>query len=339
MQKAVFITMQGNAQKGQPFLNKSYNAETQALLAAQLDFLPPVFSLTDLAARADLREADYIFSTWGMPALDEAQLAEGFPQLKAVFYAAGTVQDFARAFFVRGVRIFCAAAANAVPVAEFTTAQIILANKGFFAAPNLFRAGGWSSAKRHCEAQPGNYGARVGLLGAGMIGKRVIALLRNYNLPMLVFDPFLPDETARELQVQKAELSEIFASCNVISNHLANNAQTRGMLNYALFSRMLPTAAFLNTGRGAQVVEMDLVRAMQEEPGRTAVLDVTDPEPPLPGHPFYSLPNVFLTPHTAGSTADEVARMGEYMAAAFAAYRAGEQSELEVTLPMLETMA
>lgn len=68
------------------------------------------------------------------------------------------------------------------------------------------------------------------------------------------------------------------------------------MLRYEHFSRMLPNAVFLNTGRGAQVVEEDLVRALQEEPGRTAVLDVTLPEPPEADSPLWKLENVVLTP-------------------------------------------
>ena len=86
------------------------------------------------------------------------------------------------------------------------------------------------------------------------------------------------------------------------------------MLDYALFSRMPRNATFLNTGRGAQVVEADLVRALREAPDRTAVLDVTFPEPPAADSPLNALPNVFLTPHIAGSKGREVERMGAYMA-------------------------
>jgi phosphoglycerate dehydrogenase-like enzyme len=113
------------------------------------------------------------------------------------------------------------------------------------------------------------------------------------------------------------------------------------MLHYGLFSRMSETATFINTGRGAQVVEDDLIRALSECPTRTAVLDVTMPEPPVEGSPFYSLPNVFLTPHIAGSAGDEVARMGEQMADAFTHWQDAPEEKLscEVTLPMLETMA
>ena len=174
-----------------------------------------------------------------------------------------------------------------------------------------------------------------------MIGKMVLRRLQAYKLETVTYDPFLSDEAAAELGTKKVSLEELFSSCSVISNHVANLPATVGMLHYGLFSRMSETATFLNTGRGAQVVEDDLIRALTECPTRTAVLDVTLPEPPLPESPFYSLPNVFLTPHIAGSSGDEVARMGEQMAAAFAAWQEDSSRRLdcEVTLPMLETMA
>ena len=96
---------------------------------------------------------------------------------------------------------------------------------------------------------------------------------------------------------------------------------------------------FLNTGRGAQVVEEDLIRALQEEPGRTAVLDVTLPEPPEADSPLWKLENVVLTPHIAGSSGQEVARMGAYMQQEFFRLLAGQPVRFEVTEKLLETMA
>ena len=124
-----------------------------------------------------------------------------------------------------------------------------------------------------------------------------------------------------------------------MSNHLANNPQTVGMLKYDLFSKMRENAVFINTGRGAQVVEDDLVRILRERPGLTALLDVTYPEPPVDGHPFYTLPNCLLTPHIAGSAGDELARMGEYMLTECQAYLGGKPCKYEVSIKMLETMA
>ena len=255
----------------------------------------------------------FIFSTWGMPEFTEDEIKLCFPSLKCVFYGAGTVQSFARPFLNCGVKVFSAWAANAVPVAEFTVAQIILANKGYFLTNRLYHTEGRKSAGATFKKCNGNYGETVGIIGAGMIGKRVIGMLKQYNLKVIVFDPFLSDEKADELGVEKCELHEVFERAFVVSNHLANNAQTKGMLRYDHFRRMRENAVFINTGRGALVVEDDLVRALAERPDLTALLDVTYPEPPVENHPFYTLPNCLLTPHIAGSAGDEVARMGEYI--------------------------
>ncbi len=121
---------------------------------------------------------EYIFSTWGMPVLSCGDIEKYLPKLKAVFYAAGSVQHFARPFLGRGVRVFSAWASNAVPVAEFTAAQIILANKGYFQLLNRYREDGYAVSQEFAEHFPGNYDAYIGLLGAGMIGRHVISLLR-----------------------------------------------------------------------------------------------------------------------------------------------------------------
>jgi phosphoglycerate dehydrogenase-like enzyme len=180
---------------------------------------------------------------------------------------------------------------------------------------------------------------KIGIIGAGMIGKMVISKLKDYRLEALVFDPFLPEETAAQLGVKKVTLLELFRECQVVSNHLANNDQTKGMLDGKLFESMLPYATFINTGRGAQVVEQDLIRVLKDRPDLTAILDVTYPEPPEPESPLYTLENCILTPHIAGSSGNEVRRMGEYMKEEFQSFLQGNPCRYEVTLEMLETMA
>lgn len=292
--------------------------------------------LTEPARFAD---TEFIFSTWGMPTFDEEEIKTLFPSLKCVFYAAGSVQNFARPFLHCGIMVFSAWAANAVPVAEMTVAQIILANKGYFWTNRLYHAKGNRVAKDAFSRCHGNYGETVGIIGAGMIGKLVIRMLGAYRLNVIVFDPFLSDEDAKELGVQKCELSELFARAFVISNHLANNEQTKKMLDYRHFSLMREGAVLINTGRGAQLVEEDLVRILRERPDLTALLDVTYPEPPVEGHPFYTLDNCLLTPHIAGSAGDEVVRMAEYMIEEFERYRSDKPCKYEVSEKMLETMA
>lgn len=281
----------------------------------------------------------FIFSTWGMPALSENEIKACFPNLQCVFYAAGTVQKFARPFLNCGVKVFSAWAANAVPVAEYTVAQIILANKGFFAQTRLMAEKRLDNAQRRLSVSDGNYKGSVGLIGCGMIGSLVAEMLKRYELKVLAFDPFLSEEKAKRLNVTTVPLEELFERCGVVSNHLANNEATKGMLQYRHFMKLPQYATFLNTGRGAQVVEDDLVRALTERPDLTAVLDVTYPEPAPLAHPFYTLPNCFLTPHIAGSIGGEVVRMGEYMVREYEQFSKGNPCQYEVTPKMLETMA
>ena len=296
-----------------------------------------VYTKADVLKKPEaFRDTAYIFSTWGMPVFTGEEIRKYLPSLRAVFYGAGTVQKFARPFLNCGVKVFSAWAANAVPVAEYTAAQIVLANKGFFKA---MRYTDRSATIAATKGYPGNFGARVGIIGAGMIGKLVIRKLKDYALELVTFDPFLPDETARELGIKKVTLEELFSTCQVVSNHLANNEQTKGMLNGALFEKMLPCATFLNTGRGAQVVEADLIRVLKERPDLTAILDVTYPEPPETGSDLYTLENCILTPHIAGSSGNEVRRMGQYMQEEYHRFTQGMPCRWEVTEKMLETMA
>lgn len=313
-----------------------YADETWTLLKEEAELEKISYNKEQILAEPEkFKDVRFIFSTWGMPEFTEEEIKTLLPNLECVFYGAGSVQYFARPFLNCGVKVFSAWAANAVPVAEYTVSQIILANKGFFRKCSIIKdRGGFMK-----DGFPGNFGEYVGIIGAGMIGKLVIGMLKNYKLKVLTFDPFLPDEKAAELGVTKVTLEELFSKCQVVSNHLANNAQTQGMLDGHLFSLMRPNATFLNTGRGAQVVEDDLVRVLRERPDLTAILDVTMPEPPVAGHPFHSLPNCILTPHIAGSLGDEVHRMAEFMAEEYQLYVSGQPTRYEVSLKMLETMA
>ena len=321
-------------------VREAYDTSVRGELRSLTGMTETVYTKAELLDEPErFAEVEAVFSTWGMPVMTEEEIRLCLPSLKCVFYGAGTVQKFARPFLACGVKVFSAWAANAVPVAEMTVAQIILSCKGYFLTERLWHDQGLAASRKAFNACRGNYGETVGIIGAGMIGKLVIRMLKAYELRVLVFDPFLPDETAEELGVEKCDLETLFARSFVVSNHLANNAETRGMLDYGLFSRMRENATFINTGRGAQVVEDDLVRALSERADLTALLDVTDPEPCPEGHPFHTLANCRLTPHIAGSSGGEVARMGLYMLDEYRAWKNGNICRYEVTEKLLETMA
>lgn len=316
-----------------------YSRELQEKLKSELNFLAPIKSEAELESRKDeLQNVDYIFSTWGMLALTKEQILTYFPNLKAVFYAAGTVQAFARPFLELGISVHSAWRANGIPVAEVTVSEILLANKGFFQRRVRSRSE-WNNHDPEYRF-PGNYGTKIGLLGAGMIGAKVIELLRPFRLELLVFDPFLSDERAEALGVKKASLEEIFETCHIVSNHLANKPETIGIISRDLLSRMGEYSVFINTGRGAQVDMEALIDEMRAHPARTAILDVTDPqEPPKEDSPLYTLDNVILTPHIAGSIGYEMNRMADFMYEEYKAVDSGKQPQHSVSIAMLETMA
>lgn len=329
--KAAFISNSNG------IIDRVYSPETQKLLKEKFDFYDGIYTIHNSDR---LKDVECIFSTWGMPAYTSEQIDAYFPKLKIVFYGAGSVQAFARPFLNRGIPVISAWMANSVPVIEYSVSQIILANKGFYQVASRINSKETRDASRALfNTYTGNFNTKVGLIGLGAIGAGVAEMLKNFKLDVYAYDPFCSEEKAKALNVTLTSLEYIFENCQTISNHCANLPETQNLLNGALFNKMKKNATFINTGRGAQVVEEDLIAALQAEPDRTAVLDVTFPEPPEPRSPFYTMPNVFLTPHIAGSAGDECMRMGDYMAEEAERYLNNEPMKYVVTLKMLETMA
>jgi phosphoglycerate dehydrogenase-like enzyme len=305
-------------------------------VAGMTDLCPGIIDLASFDLYADiLRNVEVIFSTWGMPELTPAHL-DRLPALKALFYAAGTVRSFALPFLERGVTVVSAWQANAVPVAEFTQAQILLAAKGYFPNARGFRSPAYYQAAFRGR---GNFGEKVSLLGAGAVGRKLIELLRPFNLRLLVFDPFLTPENAAELEVRQVSLEAAFSEGYIVSNHLADLPETRGMLHRRLFESMRQDATFINTGRGMTVDEEAMIEVLRLRPDVTALLDVTQQEPPAEGSPLYSLPNVHLSTHIAGSHADEVVRLADYCIEDFRAWSRGQPLRYQVSMQMMKTMA
>ena len=317
-------------------LDKVYGNGRKDRLAQFCDLYPVIISAENFDVHVqNLHSVEVIFSTWGMPKLNATQL-DKLPSLKAVFYAAGSVKFFAEPFLRKQVLVISAWAANAVPVAEFTISQILLATKGYF---RNIRDCATPEGRKNPFVGVGNYGTTITLLGAGMVGRKVIERLAPFDLNVLVFDPFLSSEDAAKLGVEKVTLEEAITRGQVVSNHLANVPETKGLLRAFHFQALPENAVFLNTGRGATVVESDLVTVLKQRPDLTALLDVTDPEPSLAESDFYRLPNVFLSSHIAGSIGGEVNRMADTVIEEYLAWQSGKLLRYAVTLEMLATMA
>ncbi|MFN4243323.1 MAG: hydroxyacid dehydrogenase [Tepidisphaerales bacterium] len=283
-------------------------------------------------------DVQWVFSTWGMPAWSAPTL-ERLPALRAVFYAAGSVQHFARPLLERGVTVVSAWAANALPVAEYVLGQVLLACRRAWPAALRLREQK-SPAAWHTEGAAGSYGAKVALVALGMVGRRVAELLRPFDLEVIGYDPYVSDDVLSALRVRRASLEECFETADVVSLHLPKLPSTRGMIGRELLRRMKPYATLINTARGEVLDAEALFAVLRERADLTAVVDVTDPaEPPPEGSPYYALQNLVLTPHLAGTLGNERARLGLYVVEEAERLARGEPLRYGVTLKMLETMA
>ncbi|HLS64749.1 MAG TPA: hydroxyacid dehydrogenase [Ruania sp.] len=256
-------------------------------------------------ARAALAETQVLIAGWGAPRVPSALV----PQLRVVVYAGGVASTCLadpHQLAARGVVAANAREANAVPVAEYTLATILLANKRAAAAERELRA---SRAKPSPRADIGNFDRTVGIVGASRVGRKVIELLRPFDLQVLVFDPELSAAEADRLGVQTGSLLEVAAGSHVLSLHQPLTAATRGQIDARVLAALPDGATVINTARGGVLDEAALVAELRT--GRLeAVLDVTDPEPPSPDSELWLLPNVTLTPHIAGSMGNELHRIG-----------------------------
>jgi phosphoglycerate dehydrogenase-like enzyme len=305
-------------------------------IAELTDLYPHVVNAGNFDEHAEsLADVEVIFATWGIPRFTEHHFSR-LPNLKAVFYAAGNVRAFADPLIEKDILLVGAWDINAIPVAEMCLSQVLLSLRGYFRASRQYKDVKTHDAKSFPRS--GVFGETVGLIGLGKIGTRLRTLLASFPIKVIAYDPFLTADRASELEVESVSLVELFERSLVVSNHTPDLETTRGTLTATHFEAMRDGATFINSGRGAQVVEEDLVRVLSTRPDLTALLDVTLPEPPPADSALWSLPNVTISPHIGGTVGDEVVRMADCVIAEYENWSAGRPLEYQITSETLETM-
>ncbi|MER5208203.1 hydroxyacid dehydrogenase [Streptomyces sp. NPDC002825] len=275
---------------------------------------------------AALAEAEILLTCWGAPPLTAEVLARA-PRLGAVVHAAGSVKHhITEACWERGLRVTSAAAANALPVAEYTLAAILLAGKRVLRSARRYAELRTDDAWLTESAPWGNYRRTVGIVGASRIGRRVVELLRPFDFEVLLYDPYVDVPPPG---VELVGLDELCARSTIVSVHAPQLPSTRHMIGAAQLAAMPAGTTLINTARGSLVDEAALLPHLVS--GRLhAILDVTDPELPASESPLWTLPNVLLTPHVAGSLGNELHRMADRAIEEVARYGRGEPFAEEV---------
>lgn len=285
---------------------RMFTTAIRSRLERSFRLLPGIMTpkfLEDGAHRAE--EVQVVFGTWGFPILDAAGVSR-FSSAEHLFYAAGSIKPFGRAWLEAGIPVSSSKDSNARMVADFCLAQILLATKRYFQRTQRCRSPeDWQQMLTELPSQAGHRGAAVGLIGGGLIAQHLIRHLKSRDFEIHLVDPYLSDAEIHNLGVKRCSLEEVFAECEVVSNHLPNLPSLEGVIQGHHFLSMRAGATFINTGRGAQIRENEMTTVLAERDDLIVLLDVTNPEPPNKGSLLYTLPNVLLSPHMAGCVGQE----------------------------------
>lgn len=297
-----------------------------------------VAGLEGPAARGRLARVEVLLTSWGAPALTPDVL-DAAPRLRAVIHCAGSVRELiGAAGWDRGLRVTNAVDANAIPVAEFTLAAIIMAGKRapFLAARAATARDDWSFGQL---GELSNRGRTIGIVGFSRTGRRVVERLAALETrEILVFDPYADGDEVKAAGARLTELDELLAASDITSLHAPALPSTRHMIGARELALMPDGATLINTARG-MIVDTAALEAACSDARIHAILDVTDPEPLPADSTLYDLPNVMITPHIAGSLGTETRRMTAAALDELERYARGEEPISPVTPASMETSA
>ncbi len=264
----------------------------------------PIEELPDQMTREfmsdQLKDADAAITGWGTPSFTEEMLRDN-PKLRFIAHSAGTVKNLVPASFwtMVGKHITSNAPVIAEDVAQTTLMLILSALKEVWSFTDLTRSGGWKGGEKNVYTTRRLDDLKVGIIGASLVGKEVVKILKHFRPVLRIWDPYLSPIEAEMLEIEQMGLDELIASSDVITLHAPANEDCRHILNGKNIPLIKDGAVLVNTARGMLIDEEALVKELQT--GRFfACLDVTDPEPPAADHPLRTMPNVIITPHVAG---------------------------------------
>ena len=283
-----------------------------------------------------IKDADIAITSWGSVPFTEEILNEA-PNLKLVVHGAGSVKPIVTdELWAKGIRVCASTKPLGIGVAETALGFAISASKNFYQANDDIHSGGYDE---HRPLTRELFDINVGVVSAGFVGRHFIKLMSNFDVNILLYDPYVTKERAEEMGCKKVEFDELLRESDILSIHAPSIAATDKIFNKDTLPLMKKDAVLINTARGSVIDEDALYEFMKAGNLKYACLDVFDPEPILPENPLRTLKNVIFTPHLAGLAANGLARIGLHTAEEIERFLNGAPMECEVTKAMLATIA
>jgi len=288
---------------------------------------------------AEIPEFDGLVTCWGSPLITD-EVLNAASNLKVIAHSAGSVKGIIKENVLeRGIKVSSASSAMAPAVAEFSLLLTFLGLR-----PVHEFDFGMRRAVRHWDSQDA-FGvgreiasSRIGVVGAGMVGRIYIRLTLGLGANVYVYDPYLSDESAAELGATKLGLAELFQTCPIVVIHAPTTPETHHLIGAKELAMMPDNGYLVNTAR-SWIVDQDALLAELRTGRIRAAIDVFDEEPLPPDHTLRQLTNVILTPHIAGATMQTRIRQGECVLSDLTNAFAGLPLEHEVTLDRYAVLA
>ncbi|MFI5695522.1 hydroxyacid dehydrogenase [Kribbella sp. NPDC051586] len=286
------------------------------------------------ALTAALPGTDVLITSWGATPLTAAVLGKA-DRLRLVAHSASSVKHFVTGeMFRRGVRITQAGQAMAEPVAEVSLAFTLTLLHRIHRFDHQMHDGAWRDT---VPPQHGLTASRIGVVGASRTGLEYIRMLVALGAETVVYDPYLTDDGAARLGVQRIDLDELLRTSRVVALHAPTLPETHHLIGARELALMPDGSSLVNTAR-SWLIDSDALVAELRSGRIDAALDVFDEEPLPSDSPYRGLPNVLLTPHQAAATVECYLGMGDITAGEIERYAAGEPLQYELTEAALARM-
>ncbi|MCC6315082.1 MAG: phosphoglycerate dehydrogenase [Thermomicrobiales bacterium] len=260
----------------------------------------------------------------------DAEVLAAAPHLRVIARAGVGVDNIDLDTATRaGVVVLNAPGANAVSAAEHTIALLLGVTRQIPLADASTRAGRWARKKmRPVDLK----GRTVGIVGLGRVGSRVAARLRAFEMKVIAYDPYIATQRFTEIGAAPVDYQTLLANSDVVTFHVPSTPETTHMLNAETMALLKPGAIVINAARGEVVDQAALAEALRDGRIAGAGVDVF-PHEPCTESPLFDLPNVVLTPHIGGSSAEALAAVGEVIGTSTLGALRGEVAPNAVNLP------
>ncbi len=233
----------------------------------------------------------------------------------------------------RGVIVMNTPGGNTIATAELTFTHMLCGTRPIVRGASGMRQGKWER-KQLKGAELRN--KTLSVLGLGRIGAEVAKRAQAFDMCVIAYDPYLTDERAKELEIEKVDLDEAFSRADYLTVHMPMTPETKGIVDDSAFAKMKDGVRVFNCARGGIIDEAALIAALKSGKVAAAGLDVYEQEPLPEDHEFRTLENLNLTPHLGASTEEAQESVGVEIAEAIAEVLQGGRIRNAINMPSID---